>query len=141
MEGAEEELKHPVVEDAAEETVAGRHRPEAVAVAEAESAAADFGHIRLDEALHAQLLEIAVCPHVMVSLKEEDLHSPVHKVLQGRKNPYITFRYDIAVLIPEVPYVTHEIQGVRILRKSLQERHETTFTAGRIADLQAKMDI
>ena len=54
---------------------------EAITMAEAELPACNIYDSRLYKTLHSQFLEIAVCPHIMVSLEEIHLHSSVHQVL------------------------------------------------------------
>jgi hypothetical protein len=77
----------------------------------------------------------------MVSFKEIHLDTSVHKVLQGRKNPYITFRNDVTIFIPEVPDITQQVHGTGILREIPQEIDKTGFAVGRIADPKAEMYI
>ena len=110
-------------------------------MAKTEAFAINLDNSRLDKLLHTQFLKIAVCPHVMVTLEEIHLHSPVHQVLEGRKNAHISLRNHITVLILEIPYVAEQIYGIRIRRKATEKVSEPTFTAGRISDLQTQMDI
>lgn len=75
MEHAEKELKHPVVENSTEQTVACRHRTESVAVPEAEMRAIDIDIRRLDQPLHPELLEIMIGPYIVVALEKIDIHA------------------------------------------------------------------
>lgn len=138
---AEQGLKHTGVEDAAQETVTGRHRPQAVTMAEAEPTAAYFRDIRLLQTLHPQLLEVAVCPDIMVSLEEINIHPSVHKRLKGGEDTDVTLRNDVAVFIPEVPDIAEKIQSIRILGKPAEKIDETTLPFRRIVDSKAQMDV
>ena len=141
MEKAEKELRHTVVEKPAQKTVSERNRAQTVAMTETEHTPADLDLIRLLKLLHAKLLEIAVCPHVVISLKEIHLHPPVHKILKSGKNTDIPFRHHIPVLIPEIPYVAKQIKSLRILGKRTQEAGKTPLAVRRVIDLETEMDI
>jgi len=141
MEKAEKELEHTVMEDSAKEAVSHRNRPQAVSVTKAEGLSSYLDQGRLHESLHSKFLEILIGPHIMVSLKEKDFHSPVHKTLESGKDPYVSFRNDVTVFVPEIPYVTQQIQGSRILRKRAQKVRETTFALLRVSHLKTEMDI
>jgi len=141
MEKAEKELEHTVMEDSAKETVPHRHRSQAVSVTKAEGLSSYLDQSRLHESLHSKFLEILIGPYIMVSLEEKDFHSPVHKTLKSGKDPYVSFRNDVTVFVPEIPYVTQEIQGSCILRKRAQKVRETTFALLRVSHLKTEMDI
>ena len=83
MQHAEKELRHAVVEQATKKSVSCRNRSQTVAMAETESFSSNLYKTGLFKALHSQLLEIAVRPHVMVSLEEVHLHPSVHQTLQS----------------------------------------------------------
>lgn len=117
MQHTEKELRNTVVEKSAQETIAERYRTKAVTMPQTEAPASYLDHSRLDELLHAKLLEVAVCPHIVVSLKEIHLHTPVHQILKSGKDTDVALRDDIAVLVPEVPYVSKKIQSLGILRQ------------------------
>jgi hypothetical protein len=141
MEHAEKELCHTAMEHAAEETVSCRNRSQTVAVAEAECLSIYLNQMRLSQFDHSELLEIGICPDVVVAFKEKDLHSPVHKVLKGGQHPEIAFRNDITVLVPEIPDVAKQIEGLGIFRKGSQEACKATLTLFRIMNLKTEVDI
>ena len=141
MQKAEEELGYTAMEYATQKTVAERNRSQAVAMPQTELLTFDIDYSRLHKFDHTKLFKIGICPYVMVSFKEIHLDPSVHKVLQGRKYSYVTFRYYIAVLIPEIPYIPQEVHRSGILRKIPQETCKTGFAVGRIADPKAEMYI
>jgi hypothetical protein len=100
-----------------------------------------FDTMRLLKLLHSQLLEIPICPHIVISLEEIDFDTPVHKRLQSSENPYISLWNHIPVLIPEIPYVTQKIYGIRLLRKAAQKVGKTTLTRIRVRNLKTKMNV
>lgn len=141
MEKTEKELRHTAVEKPAQKTVSERNRTQTVAMTETEHTPVDLDLIRLLELLHAKFLEIAVCPHVMIPLKEIYLHPPVHKILKSGKYTDIPFRHHIPVLIPEIPYVAKQIKSLRILGKRTQEAGKAPLAVRRVIDLETEMDI
>ena len=117
-------------------------RSQAVAVAQAEFFRAYLHHLRLLQPLQAQLLEVAVRPDVVVAREEIDLHAGIQKRHQCSKHPHIAFGHHVAVLVPEVPDVAHEVQRLRLRRiNTLQESHEGVFPRGRIPHPEAQMDV
>ena len=141
MKHAEKELSQRIMEKSAKEAVAERNRAKAVTMSKAETLALDLNYSRLDKLLHAQLLKIAVCPHIVVSLEEVYTHTSVHQILKSGKDTNVALRYDIAILVPEVPYVPKKIQSLGICGQRTEKSDKTAFTFGRIADTEAKMDI
>ena len=141
MQEAEQELKDSVMEDGTEETVSARHGAETVAVTEAEHLTADLHKSWLLKTFHTKFLEIAVCPHIVVTLEEIHINSPVHQCSQRCKDPYIPLRNDVTVFIPEVPDITKEIQCCRFLRQRAEKIDETGFTGNRIVNPEAEMNI
>lgn len=141
MQEAEEELCHTAMEHAAEETITGRNRSKTVAVAEAEGLSIDLNQMRLSQFDHSKLLEIGICPDVVVAFEEKNLYSPVHKVLESRKHSEITFGHDITVLVPEIPDVTKQIEGLSIFRKRPQKAGKATLTLFGIMDPKTEVDI
>ena len=125
----------------AQEAISGRHRPQTVAMAQTEHLAANLHQSRLHQTLHSELLEIAVCPHVVVSLEEIHAHSPVYQIRNSTEHSDISLRNHITILIPEIPYVTQKIQRFRILGKRPEEFNETRLPGSRITDLQTEMHI
>ena len=77
----------------------------------------------------------------MITLEEIHLDPSVHQCRKGSEHPYISFRNNIAVLIPEIPYISEKIQGLGLFRKTAEKLHETSLPAGRIIYLQTKMNI
>jgi hypothetical protein len=96
---------------------------------------------RLGHPYHPQFLKISVCPHIMVPLKEIHLHSPVHQRDKGTKHTYISLRDDMLVFIPEIPYVTKKIKGIRILRQRIQKIRKTPLPVSRILDIKTQMHV
>jgi hypothetical protein len=141
MKQTEHKLQEAVMEHAAKETIAERNGTEAITMAEAELPTCNIYDSRLYKTLHSQFLEIAVCPDIVIAAEEEDLHSPVHKALQCRKDADIAFRHYIPVLIPEIPDVTKKINRIRILGKPVQEAHKTTLPGHRIIYIQPQVNI
>ena len=89
-----------------------------------------------------KLLEIRICPYVMVSLEEIDLHTLIQQILKSRKNFYITLRNNITILVPEIPYISEKIKRSRVLcGDSTKKRHETGFTSSRIGHLKTQMNV
>ena len=117
MKHAEETLSQTVMKESAKETVSERNRAQTVSVSQTETLAPYLDQSRLNKLLHAQLLEIAVCPYIVVSLEEIHLHSPVHQVLKGGEDADVSLRDNIVILIPEVPYVSEKVQCFSILRQ------------------------
>lgn len=136
---AEEELQDAIMKGSAQKAVSQRDRAQPIAVTEAESLAFDLHYGRLLKALHAQFLKVAVCPHIVIPLKETHLHSPVHKLLKSGKDADITLWNDITVFIPEIPYVSEQIQGLRLLRQGTEEVRETAFSVCGIGNLKTEM--
>ena len=142
MERRETGLEEAVVEHLAHELVAAVAGAETVAVAEAETRAADFNLVRLTELDHSELLEIAVGPDIVVAGEEIHLDTRVHEVQERREHPYISFRDDVAVFVPEIPDVAEQIQRIRLRsRNSFQERDETRFAPGGIGHLETEVDV
>jgi hypothetical protein len=141
MEHAEKDLQESVVEDTAKETITERNGTEAISMSEAETLSGDLDKSRLLKLLHAQFLEIRIRPHIVVSLEEKHLHSPVHQIGQSRKHPHISFRNHITILVPEVPDIAEKVHRLRILRQRAEKTGKTTFTVGRICDLKPQMYI
>ena len=141
MKHAEETLSQTVMEEPAKETVSERNRAQTVSVPQTETLAPYLDQSRLNKLLHTQLLEIAVCPYIVVSLEEIHLHSPVHKILKSGKYTDIPFRHHIPVLIPEIPYVAKQIKSLRILGKRTQEAGKAPLAVRRVIDLKTEMDI
>jgi hypothetical protein len=116
MQHAEKELQDTAVEHTTKETVTEWNRTQPVTMAQTEDTAIDFNQCRLFKALHTQFLKITICPHIVVSLEEIHLHSPVNKISNSAKHPDISFWNNIAILVPEVPNVTEKIQSLCFLR-------------------------
>ena len=110
-------------------------------MSQTEHLSADVHKGRLLQTLHSKFLEIAVGPHVVVSLEEIHIHALVHQVGNGAEHPDITLGNNIAVLVPEIPDVAQEIQRSRILGKRPQKIHKTRLPGSRIIDLQTQMDV
>lgn len=72
MEHAEQDLKRTTVEDGADDPVAERHITQTVTMTEAESFTCNIHYTRLLKTLHSKLLEITVCPDIVVARKEID---------------------------------------------------------------------
>ena len=142
MQHAEQHLKQPAMEDPAEEPVSGRNGTEPVPMPETEHLSA-YGHTgRLDQLFHAQLLEIAIGPDIVVALEEIHIHSGIHEIHEGGENPRIAFRHHITVLIPEIPDIPEKIQGCSpVSRDGLQKGHEPPFPVCRVLDIKPQMDI
>ena len=141
MQKTEESLGHAAMKHSPEDSVTDRNRPKSVSMAKAEPPAPELHDIWLDQTYHPEFLKKPVCPHIMVALEEIHLHSSVHQCSQGGEHTHISFRHDIPVLIPEIPYVTEQIHSLSILRKTLQEGDKTELTVGWITDFQAQMDV
>ena len=138
---AEQNLQETAMEDAADDPVSERHIPQSVTMTETEFHAGNINHTRLFEAFHAELLEVAVGPDVVVSGEEIHIHTTVHELLQGSENPYISFRNDITVLIPEIPNVAEEVDRRGVFRQGTQEVGETALACGGVGHLKAQMDV
>ena len=141
MKKTEKELRDTAMEKSAQETISERHRAQTVAMTEAEHTPAYLDLTRLPKLLHAEFLEIAVCPNIMISLEEIHLHSPVHKILKSGKDTDISFRDHITVFIPEIPDVAKQIKSIRILGERAQEAGKTSLAFRRVVDLETEMDI
>ena len=141
MKQAEKELQHTAMEDTAQHPVTGRHRPKAVAMAKTEPFPGNFHYGRLLETLHSKLLEVAVCPDIMITLEKEDIHATVNKILQRGKHPHIPFRHNIPVFIPEIPDVTEKVKRRSRIRKSAQKIDKTAFALIRTGLIKPKMII
>jgi hypothetical protein len=139
MQHTEKELGQPVMEQTSKKPVPEWDRTQTVSMTKAESLTGNLHDTWLYETYHTQLLEIAVCPHIMVSLEKIHLHSPVHKVLQCSKDAYVALGHHITILVPEVPYVTEQIQSIRFRRKIVQKRNKTTLAFIRILDFEPQM--
>lgn len=140
-EKTEQKLRHTAMEHVAKESVPERYRSETVAMAKAEFLSSDLHKCRLGQLHQSQFLKIGICPYVVVTLEEINLYPSVHQFLQGSEHSYITFRHDIKILIPEVPDVTKQVYGLRVLRKTPEKISETAFTTCRIGDLKTKVDV
>ena len=141
MQHAEKNLEHAVMEHTAQKPVSERHGAKSVTMTETETLCGNLHHSRLNQFLHPQFLKITVGPDIVVTLEEIHFDSLVHKTLQSCKDAQISFRDNIPVLIPEIPYITEKIHGLRILRNRLKKRHKTPLPVCRIRNLQAQMDI
>lgn len=129
------------MEDSTQETISPRRRPQTVAMSQTEHLSIDIDQSRLFQTLHPEFLEIAVCPHVVISLEEIHVHSPVDKVCQSSEHPDITLWNNITILIPEIPDIPQKIQRCGFLRKRPEKIHETSLSGSRVIDLQSQMDI
>ena len=109
MQHAEKNLKHTIVENTTEEPISRRNRSKTVAMTETELLAGNFHDMRLFKAFHAKLFKIAICPDIVISWKEINLHSPIHQGRKCSKHTDISLWDHITVLIPEVPDVTKKI--------------------------------
>jgi hypothetical protein len=141
MQHAEKELQHTVMENPTKETVTHRNRTKAVAMTDAEYASIDLHKGRLYEFLHSKFLEIAVSPHIVVSLEEIHIHAPVYQVSYSSEHSDISLRNDIPILIPEIPDITQKIKRRGFLRKRPEETNEAGLTGSRVIDLQTEMDV
>jgi hypothetical protein len=141
MQQTEKKLRNAIMKKPTKESVSERHRTQTVAMSQTELLSGDLNQRGLGQLYHAQFLKIGISPYIMVPLEEIHFDPSVHKVLQGRKYSYVTFRYYIAVLIPEIPYIPQEVHRSGILRKIPQETCKTGFAVGRIADPKAEMYI
>ena len=141
MQHAEEELKHTAMENPAQETIPQRRRTQAVSMTQTEHPAINLHQSRLLQTLHSKLLEIAVSPHIVVSLEEIHIHAPVYQVSYSSEHSDISLRNDIPILIPEIPAITQKIKRRGFLRKRLEETNEAGLTGSRVIDLQTEMDV
>ena len=135
------ELQHLIVEHSTKETIAERYWTESVTMTDAESITTDLHQRRLLEAPHAQFLKIIICPDVMVALEEIHIDTPVHQCCKRSEHPHIALGNNITILIPEIPDIPEKVQRFGFFRKTTEKLHETGLPAGRIIDLQTKMDI
>ena len=83
MQHAEKELQNAVMKHPTKEPVAERNGTQPVSVTQTEPLSRNLHQSRLNQPDHSQLLKISVCPHIMVTLKEIHLHSPVHQRDKG----------------------------------------------------------
>jgi hypothetical protein len=141
MQHAEKELQNAVVKHPTKEPVAERNGTQPITMPEAEAFSGNLHKGRLGHPYHPQFLKISVCPHIMVPLREIHLHSPVHQRDKGTKHTYISLRDDMLVFIPEIPYVTKKIKGIRILRQRIQKIRKTPLPVSRILDIKTQMHV
>ena len=92
MQKTEKELKDTVMEHTPEKTISERRRTETITVTKTEGTSINLHQSRLNKLLHPQFFEVAICPHIVVALKEIHIDSSVQKFLNRSKNPDITLR-------------------------------------------------
>ena len=135
MDGREETLADAVVEDGTYEAEFTVGIAQSVAVGEEERASVDFGGQRLpvddDTTL---LLEIAVCPDVVVAGKEMDFDTHVCQFGQFAEETGVATGHDITVFVPEVKHVAKEIDGGGLVLDAVEETDQTAFVHARMVD-------
>ncbi len=78
----------------------------------------------------------------MVAGEEPYLDSGIHQVLERGEHPDIAPGHDIAVFIPEVPYVSEKIErGGPVRGDGLEEGDKPGLAVLHVADFQPQMHI
>ena len=101
---------------------------EFVTMGEVEFLAADFHGAGIPVHDHtAFFLQIVAAPHVVVSLKEVNLHATVGQLADFSQQPGVAFRNDIPVFKPEVEDVAKHENSLRLVLYGIKEVDETAF--------------
>jgi len=142
MQKAEYALEEPVAKSPTHQFVPSVPRAQTVPVSKTEGLTSYFNHIRLLKDPYSQLFEIMKAPEVVVALEKADFHAGVHQIHQRGKHTHIALRDHIMVLVPEIPDVAKQVQGLRpVLRDGSQETDETSLAVCRIIHIQSEVDI
>ena len=112
MQRAENLLERTAMEDAGKDAVAARNGAEAITVTEAEDLAGNSRYVGLLKPFHSERLEVGIAPDVMITAKEIDINTSIDEVEQRSKHAHIAFGNDVAVLIPEIPDVTEQVEAL-----------------------------
>lgn len=141
MQRAENLLERTAMEDAGQDAVAARNGAEAITVTEAEDLAGNSRYVGLLKPFHSERLEVGIAPDVVIAAKEIDIHTSIDEVEQRSKHAHIAFGNDVAVLIPEIPDVTEQVEALGLRRKRAEKLHETRLPILRVQNVTAEVNV
>ena len=99
-----------------------------IAMSQEELMAVNFCSQRFLVQYHATLLlQIIVCPDVVVACKEMDLDTHIRQLRQLPQEARITLGNDIFVFIPEIKHVTQKIDGSSLLLDAVKKTHQSAL--------------
>lgn len=128
MQGGEQPLAEPVVEDGTDELERRVGVAQSVAVGQEKFMAVDFGGLLLLVQYDATLLfEVVVGPDVVVPGKIMDLHAHVGQFRELPQEAGVTARHDVAVLVPEVKHIAQQVDGGSLVLDGIEEAYQTAF--------------
>ena len=73
------------------------------------------------------LLQVSVCPEIMVAGEEMNLHSHVCKLRYLTQKARVAFGHDITILVPEVEHVAEQINRRCLVLYAVKKPHEPAF--------------
>ena len=73
------------------------------------------------------LLQVFVCPDVVVAREIMTLHSHICQLGNLAEEARKALRYHVAVFIPEVKHVAQQVDGGSLLLDAVEEAHQSAF--------------
>ncbi len=126
-------LAETIAEEGAKNAETATGIAQSVAMPKIEHAVGQFNRNGVVVNSHATLLlEIVLGPDVVVAGKEMNLYPIVGKFGYLSQNTRISLRDNMLVLIPEVKYVTQEIDGRRLVLDLIKEAYHTPLLLTRM---------
>lgn len=138
MDGGEERLAEPTVEERADETEAGVHLAETVTMGDEKGLAIELYCLCFFAMqFHATFaLEVVLYPNIVVAREVVHLHAEVGKFGDFAEKASVASGYDGTVFIPEVEHVAKKVDGSSLVLNAVEEVDKAPFLGAAALDGQ-----
>ena len=82
----------------------------------------------------ALVLQVSVCPDVVVAGEEMHLHTHVGQFGQLAEEARVALRHHVAPLAPEVEHVAEEVDGARLCLYAVKETNQPSLLRAAVVD-------